>query len=209
MSDLFTRNRLIGLLVAAIVAGLDQVVKWYVTGPLDLRAVRTIELLPFFDLTYTENRGISLGMLQATSLEMRFGLVTLTALIALVVLVWMMRERVLGDIIGLALILGGAIGNIRDRWELGYVIDYADLHIGSSLSPVLVFNIADAAITIGVVIILARSLFVPDTTGPIPNLACHRRIDNAFHSIHHPDRRRLRDAGGVRRGRRVQPRPAR
>ena len=166
MSDLFTRNRLIGLLVAAIVAGLDQVVKWYVTGPLDLRAVRTIELLPFFDLTYTENRGISLGMLQATSLEMRLGLVALTALIALVVLVWMMRERVLGDIIGLALILGGAIGNICDRWELGYVIDYADLHIGS-FRPFLVFNIADAAITIGVVIILARSLFVPDT-GPDP-----------------------------------------
>ena len=161
MSGLFTRNRTIGLLVAAIVAGLDQLVKWYVTGPLNLRAVRTIELLPFFDLTYTENRGISLGMLQATSLEMRFGLVALTALIALVVLVWMMRERVLGDIIGLALILGGAIGNIRDRWELGYVIDYADLHIGS-FRPFLVFNIADAAITIGVVIILARSLFVGD-----------------------------------------------
>ncbi len=159
MSELFTRNRLIGLGIAAAIALIDQIVKWYVIGPLNLRNVRNIELLPFFDLTYTENRGISLGMLQATNIEMRLALVALTALIAIVVLVWMMREKWLGDIIGLALILGGAIGNIRDRWELGYVIDYADFHIGA-FRPFLIFNIADAAITIGVVIILARSLFV-------------------------------------------------
>ncbi len=140
-------------------AVIDQIVKWYVVGPLNLRTVRNIELLPFFDLTYTENYGISLGMLQATNMEMRWLLVAMTAGIALVVLVWMMREKLLGDILGLGMILGGAIGNIRDRYELGYVVDYADLHIGT-FRPFLVFNIADAAITIGVVIILARSLFV-------------------------------------------------
>jgi signal peptidase II len=67
----------------------------------------------------------------------------------------------MGEILGLALILGGAVGNIRDRYDLGYVIDYADFHIGT-FRPFLIFNIADAAITIGVVIILARSLFVRD-----------------------------------------------
>lgn len=159
MSGLFTRNRLIGLGFAAFIAVIDQIVKWYVIGPLNLRLVRNIELLPFFDLTYTENRGISLGMFQATTMEMRWLLVLVTAAIALVVLVWMMREKLLSDILGLALILGGALGNIRDRWELGYVIDYADFHIGT-FRPFLVFNIADAAITIGVFIILARSLFV-------------------------------------------------
>ena len=159
MSGLFTRNRLIGLGFAAFIAVIDQIVKWYVIGPLDLRLLRNIELLPFFDLTYTENRGISLGMFQATTMEMRWLLVLVTAAIALVVLVWMMREKLLSDILGLALILGGALGNIRDRFELGYVIDYADFHIGT-FRPFLVFNIADAAITIGVLIILARSLFV-------------------------------------------------
>ena len=159
MTGLFTRNRLIGLGLAAFIAVIDQFVKWYVVGPLNLRVVRNIELLPFFDLTYLENRGISLGLLQATNMEMRWILVGLTALIALVVLVLMMREKVLGDIIGLAMILGGAIGNIQDRYTLGYVIDYADLHIGT-FRPFLVFNVADAAITIGVVIILARSLFL-------------------------------------------------
>jgi signal peptidase II len=159
VSNIFTRNRLIGLGFAIFIAAVDQLVKWYVVGPLNLRNVRNIDLLPFFDLTYVENRGISLGMLQATNMEMRWLLVGMTALIGLIVLVWMMREKILGDILGLSLILGGAIGNIYDRYVFGYVIDYADLHIGT-FRPFLVFNIADAAITIGVVIILARSLFV-------------------------------------------------
>jgi signal peptidase II len=161
MTDVFTRNRLIGLAIAAFVAVVDQAVKSYVIGPLALRQVLHIDLLPFFDLTYMENRGISLGMLQATNMETRWLLVAVTAVIALVVLVWMMRERLLGEIAGLALILGGALGNIRDRFELGYVIDYADFHIGD-FRPFLIFNIADAAITIGVVIILARSLLLRD-----------------------------------------------
>ncbi|WP_298470569.1 signal peptidase II [uncultured Erythrobacter sp.] len=165
MSGLFTRNRMIGLALALFIGLIDQVVKWYVIKPLDLRVVKNIELLPFFDLTYVENRGMSLGMFQASTMEMRWALVLLTAAIALVVFVWMMREKLLGDILGLAMILGGAIGNIRDRWDLGYVIDYADFHItafGGTFRPFLVFNVADAAITIGVVIILARSLFLRD-----------------------------------------------
>lgn len=164
MRDLLTPARLIGLLVAALVAGLDQWAKWYVTRPLGInRAGDTMEWLPFFDLTYTRNYGISLGMFEATSMEMRWILVLVTAGIALTVLVWMLRERRLVDILGLALILGGAMGNIYDRWQYGYVIDYADFHIeafGSTIRPFLIFNIADAAITVGVVVILARALFV-------------------------------------------------
>jgi signal peptidase II len=57
------------------------------------------------------------------------------------------------------MILGGALGNIKDRYELGYVVDFLDLHFGD-FRPFLIFNIADAAITVGVLIILARSLFV-------------------------------------------------
>ena len=161
MSGLFTRNRLIGLGFAGLLFVIDQVVKWWVIGPLNLRAVRNIELLPFFDLTYVENRGISLGLLQAHNMEMRWLLVALTALIAVVVFAWMMRERKMWDILGLSMILGGALGNIVDRFNLGYVIDYADFHIGT-FRPFLVFNIADAAITIGVVIILVRAVFFSD-----------------------------------------------
>lgn len=171
MKGIFTRNRLIGLALAAFIAVVDQAVKHYVINVLDLRRVKHVDLLPFFDLTYMENRGVSLGMFQATSMEMRWLLVLVTAAIALVVLVWMMREKARGEIAGLALILGGALGNIRDRYVLGYVIDYADFHIGT-FRPFLIFNIADAAITIGVVIILARSLLLRDKgdteTGDVP-----------------------------------------
>jgi len=153
------RNRLIALAIAVLVFVLDQWVKALVSGPWDLREVRQIVLMPFFNLTWTQNYGVSLGMFTATSHEMRWGLVAMTGLIALVVFVWLLRERKLWDVVPLALILGGALGNIRDRVLYGYVIDYADLHIGE-FRPFLVFNIADAAISIGVVLILARALFM-------------------------------------------------
>jgi signal peptidase II len=153
------RNRAIGLVLAAAIYGLDRWIKGLATGPWRLREVGVIDLLPFFDLRWTQNFGVSLGMFEATSPEMRWALVGVTGLIALVVLVWLLRERAMFEIAGLALILGGALGNIQDRVELGYVIDYADFHIGE-FRPFLVFNVADAAITIGVLIILARALFM-------------------------------------------------
>lgn len=154
------RNRLIALLLAAVVFAVDQWLKWYVTGPLGLTVEGDhLDLLPFFDFTRTHNIGVSLGMLKATSSEMRWGLVALTAVIALVVFVWLLRERKLGDVIPLGLILGGALGNIIDRVRFGYVVDFADFHIGG-FRPFLVFNVADAAISIGVVIMLVRALFM-------------------------------------------------
>ncbi len=158
-------RRTVGLAIAALIYALDQWAKWAVQNPLRLREVGSIEILPFFNLTWAENYGVSLGMLTATSSEMRWLLVALTALIAIGVLVWMLRERAMADIAGLALVLGGAAGNIRDRATLGYVVDYADLHFGE-FRPFLIFNIADAAITIGVLIILARSLLSREKPKP-------------------------------------------
>ena len=71
----------------------------------------------------------------------------------------MWREKLRGDVLALSMVLGGALGNIVDRVRYGYVVDYADLHFGT-FRPFLIFNIADAAITIGVLIILARSLLM-------------------------------------------------
>ena len=172
------KRRLWGILLALIVCAVDQYIKWVVRVQLDLRnrPEGLYELLPFFDLRWTRNFGISLGMFEADSTEMRWALVLGTALIAVVVLVWLLRERAKGDIFGLALILGGALGNIYDRYTWGYVIDYADLHFGE-FRPFLIFNVADAAITIGVLIILARSFLVserkdtaadPDTPDQLP-----------------------------------------
>lgn len=178
MSGLLTRNRAIGLGFAALIAVLDQLTKWLVAGPLGLvQQGDKLDLLPFFDLLRVHNYGVSLGMFQAESMEMRWALVALTALIAIVVFVWMMREKLLGDILGLAMILGGAIGNIHDRVTLGYVLDFADFHIGD-FRPFLVFNVADAAITIGVVIILARSLFMREKDEDEPDAATDSTTDS-------------------------------
>jgi signal peptidase II len=154
------RNRTIGLGLAAAIFALDQAIKAWVQGPLGLKFRGDhLDWLPFFDLTRTHNYGVSLGMFTATSVEMRWGLVAVTGLIAILVTVWLFRERKLWDIAPLAMILGGALGNIRDRVEYGYVLDYADFHIGD-FRPFLVFNLADAMITFGVLIILARALFM-------------------------------------------------
>lgn len=152
------RYRLIGLIVAAIIYAVDQLVKWQLVHTARLEQVQVIEILPFFDLRWTQNFGVSLGLLTAETFEARWGLVALTGAIALFVLIWMFREKARADILALGMILGGALGNITDRINHGYVIDYADLHFGT-FRPFLIFNIADAAITIGVVIILARALF--------------------------------------------------
>lgn len=157
---LLTRPRLLGLTLAAVIFVADQLLKRYVTQTLGLDIDgEQLTLLPFFDLTRTSNYGVSLGMLTATSMEMRWGLVALTAAIATVVFVWLLRETRFGDILPLAMVLGGALGNIRDRYRFGHVIDFADLHFGD-FRPFLIFNLADAAITIGVVIILARSFLI-------------------------------------------------
>lgn len=162
--NFLTRNRVAGLGIAALVFAVDQYVKWLVVNPLQLRERQVIDLVSFFDLRWTQNFGVSLGLFTADSMEMRWILVAVTVAIALAVFVWMMREQAFGEIFALALVLGGALGNIRDRYLLGYVIDYADLHFGE-FRPFLIFNIADAAITIGVVIILARSLFLREKQG--------------------------------------------
>lgn len=153
------RNRWIGFALAAAIFGLDQYVKWLIRGPLHMRNGDSIELLPVFNLTRTHNYGVSLGMFMAQSQEMRWALVAVTGAIALGVAIWILYEKRFGDIVGQALVLGGALGNILDRVRFGYVLDYADLHFGT-FRPFLVFNVGDACITIGVLIILARSLFM-------------------------------------------------
>jgi signal peptidase II len=160
--------RLTGLTLAGLVYLLDQWLKRMVQGAWGLKEEGDqLDLLSIFDLTRVHNHGVSLGLFTAESAEMRWGLALLTAGIALVVFIWLLREKKLGDIVPLGLILGGAVGNIQDRVIYGYVLDYADLHFGT-FRPFLIFNLADAAITTGVVIILARSFLIREKSGDQP-----------------------------------------
>jgi len=147
----------LGFVVALVVLILDQLAKWFVTHPLGLNQLGDqLVLLPIFNFTYTQNVGISLGQLPASSPLGRWLLVGLTAAIAVGVAVWIGRERNRIDRIALGMVLGGALGNILDRVRFGYVVDFADLHFGA-WRPFLVFNVGDAAISIAVVILLLRA----------------------------------------------------
>ena len=162
---LLTPLRTRGLALALAIFAIDRAVKWYLTGPMDLALHGPFQVLPIYAFRYTENYGVSLGMFTATSAVMRYGLIAVTGAIAIGVLVWLLREKAWGEICGLALILGGALGNIWDRAVSGFVIDYADLHFGE-WRPFLIFNLADAAITCGVLILLARSLLLREKPSP-------------------------------------------
>jgi signal peptidase II len=162
-------NRRLGFLIALLVLGLDQLMKWIVTGPLQLQQLHEahaltlwpgdkpdLPILPIFGFTYTQNIGISLGLLNATTETGRWMLVALTSAIALGVAFWLGREKNRIDQVALGMVLGGALGNILDRTLHGYVVDFADLHFGT-VRPFLIFNVGDAAISIGVVILLLRA----------------------------------------------------
>jgi signal peptidase II len=151
------KSRRLGFAVALIVFALDQLTKWIVTGPLGLNQLgEQLVLLPIFNFTYTENNGISLCLLNATTEVGRWMLVGLTSAIAIGVAIWIGREKSRIDRIALGMVLGGALGNILDRVRHGYVVDFADLHFGE-FRPFLVFNVGDAAISIAVVILLLRA----------------------------------------------------
>lgn len=165
-------NRTAAWVTALAFFVVDQLVKWVVTGPLGLRAEHDqLKLVPIFDLTRVHNYGISLGIAQAQNDMQRWLLVAATAIIAGLVGWWITREEKRGDQLALAMILGGALGNIVDRVRFGYVVDFLDLHFGD-WRPFYVFNVADAAISIGVVILLLRAFLVRPE-------AKEERIENA------------------------------
>src|SRR5262245_10641617 len=155
-------NRTTAYLFALIIFAADQLSKWLVTGPLGLVLEgQQLKLISIFDFTRVHNYGISLGLAQATSDSQRWILVGITAAIAVGVAWWIRKEEQRGDQLALAMILGGALGNIVDRVQFGYVVDFFDLHFGS-WRPFYVFNVGDAAISIGVVILLLRAFLLRD-----------------------------------------------
>jgi signal peptidase II len=174
------KARALGFAVAALALALDQASKWAMVGPLDLPRIEQITLLPIFNFTWAENYGVSLGLFTAGSEGGRWALIAMTSAIALGVLIWLLRERHSGETFALGLVLGGALGNIYDRATHGFVVDFLDLHFGL-YRPFLIFNLADVAITLGVLIILARSFLSRNKAGQNPDApsASTEEIHNA------------------------------
>lgn len=145
-----------GYALAAAVLLADQASKYWVLDVIHLPERGGIDVASFFRLTFVGNAGVSMGMLQAGSDLARWLLTFITAGIALAVALWLRREKNRTDIAALGLVLGGAIGNIIDRVRFGYVVDF--LHFFWGQYSFWVFNLADAAITLGVVLLLGRAV---------------------------------------------------
>jgi signal peptidase II len=156
MSQLGARHA-IWLGLSAGVVLIDQLTKWLVIDSLAL--FQRISILPFFDFVRLHNTGAAFSFLANASGWQNTLFTGVAAFVSLGITWWLLTlpsegRRVLG--LGLALVLGGAIGNIIDRVLFGYVIDFLLFYYRSWSYPA--FNIADSAITCGVVLILYDGL---------------------------------------------------
>ncbi len=146
------------LIAAGGIYLVDQSTKAWAVRTLRFGNDRTI-INGFFDLVYAQNDGIAFGQLQESGGLGRWVFVALAAVAALVVFYYFLRtprddDRVLG---ACALLLAGIVGNLTDRARLGYVIDFIDIHARSYHWPT--FNIADASITIGALLLAYDMVF--------------------------------------------------
>lgn len=162
MPDSATRRVLPWFAAAAAVVVLDQATKALVLGSLQHGEARA--LAPFFNLVLVTNKGAAFSLFASAS-GWQTPFFIAVALIAVGVVGWMiMRDpgkRVLCA--GLALILGGALGNLWDRIALGHVVDFLDFHAFGEHFPA--FNVADSAITVGAAILILESFMHRDDTG--------------------------------------------
>ena len=148
------RRHTLELWIVAVIVVLDQATKAVVKARLPLH--ESVTVIPgFFDLTHVRNTGAAFGMLNNMEFAYKPAVMVLVALIALVAvasyaLTLPAAQRLAR--LGLALILGGAVGNLIDRATMGFVIDFVDIYWRSV--HFWAFNVADSAITVGVVLML-------------------------------------------------------
>lgn len=114
-----------------------------------------VALTTFLNIIMVWNKGISFGMLQNDSDLGIYMLITLALVISIVFVTWLVMTNSRGTAYGLALIVGGAVGNVIDRFRMGAVADFLDFHYGNLHFPA--FNLADSCITIGAALILLSS----------------------------------------------------
>ena len=154
------RSRRFELIVTVVVVILDQITKAMIRPSLALHQSR--EVIPgFLDLTRVHNTGAAFGMLNSAEFPFKTVVLSIVAAIALGGVAWYAATVPLTDRLarlGIAGVLGGAIGNLLDRARSGYVLDFVDAYWGDW--HFWAFNVADAAITIGVIFMILDILGV-------------------------------------------------
>lgn len=146
-------------LIALVVVFLDRLAKWAVARNLALH--ESIQVIPdFFRITHVENRGAAFGLFADSPSEWKIAVLVLFSVVALVIvsaLLWRNSHSITTTGVGLALILGGALGNLWDRLLSGRVVDFLLFYVGQYQWPA--FNVADSAIVIGAALLVIEILF--------------------------------------------------
>lgn len=157
--DRSVRRFLAWLSVTLLVIAFDQATKWAIAEWVDLYA--KVPLNAFMNLTHHRNTGAAFSFLAGAGGWQRWFFVCLALAVSSVIAFWLYRLRRDGPAVlmaGLALVLGGAIGNLIDRIRLGYVTDFIQVWFGSWAFPS--FNVADAAISVGAAFLIIDALFL-------------------------------------------------
>ena len=146
-------------LLSIVVILLDQWSKWL--AEISLIPYQPVPVLPLFNFTLAYNTGAAFSFLSDAGGWQRWFFISLTVIVVAVLVNWLWRMRAEERLqaASISLVLGGAIGNLIDRVWLGHVIDFLDVYYGSYHWPI--FNIADSAITVGVVLLII-DLFLND-----------------------------------------------
>lgn len=146
----------LALAVAALACAADRLSKWWLLDMFDLPARGHVAVTPFFNLVMVWNRGVSFGLLAHDAPLARYALAAFALGVAVFLLVWAARSGARWTAVALGLVAGGAVSNAIDRLLWGAVADFFDLHAAGY--HWYAFNIADAAITIGVVLLLVSGV---------------------------------------------------
>lgn len=151
----------LGIATAVLVGLLDQAVKLWLLFVYDLGSRGMVPITPWLDFVLTWNTGISYGLFQQDTELGRWLLLAFQAAAILCLGVWMLRARTWLTAVALGLIIGGAIGNIIDRFAYGAVADFVFFHIdfGTWEFRWYIFNLADAAVVAGVIGLVYESMF--------------------------------------------------
>lgn len=141
--------------LSALVIILDQLTKWISVSVLDL--YETVPVMPFFNFTMAHNYGAAFSFLSSAGGWQRWFFVALAVIVSVALSIWLKKLKPTAKLeaAALALIIGGAVGNVIDRFVHGYVIDFLDLYYGNYHWPA--FNIADSAICIGAMLLILDS----------------------------------------------------
>lgn len=148
-------------LLAVLIVVLDQLTKQWVSS--NFSYGESLELLPFLNLTLVHNMGAAFSFLSDAGGWQRWFFAIVSLIVSVVLIVWLSRLPARQYLLAtaLALVLGGAIGNLWDRVFLGYVVDFVDIFYQKYHWPA--FNIADTAITVGAILLILESLFSSKT----------------------------------------------